>query len=54
MRASSSAVMPRFMRGIQYSKDAGAGYEKPRCTGYPACAGYDGLFVLLARRSSSL
>jgi len=29
------------MRVIQYSRDAGAGIEKPRRTGYPACAGYD-------------
>src|SRR4029077_7581230 len=31
------------MRGIQYSRGAGAGNEKPRCTGYPACADNDGL-----------
>src|SRR6476660_1351135 len=30
-------------RGIQYSRDAGAGNEKRRRTGYPAFAGYDGL-----------
>jgi hypothetical protein len=31
------------MRVIQYSRDAGAGNEKPRRTGCPAaCAGYDG------------
>ena len=30
------------MRVIQYSRDAGAGIEKPRRTGYSACAGYDG------------
>jgi len=29
------------MRVIQYSRDADDGVEKPRRTGYPACAGYD-------------
>ena len=28
-------------RTIQYSRDASDGIEKPRRTGYPACAGYD-------------
>ena len=28
-------------RVIQYSRDAGDGIERPRRTGYPACAGYD-------------
>ena len=28
-------------RTIQYSRDASNGIEKPRRTGYPACAGYD-------------
>jgi hypothetical protein len=28
-------------RATQYSRDASDGIEKPRCTGYPACAGYD-------------
>ena len=40
------------MRVIQYSRDAGAGNEKPRRTGYPAFAGYDG-FLFCARRSLS-
>ena len=40
------------MRVIQYSRDAGAGIEKPRRTGYPACAGYDGL--LFCRRAEAL
>jgi hypothetical protein len=40
------------MRVIQYSRDAGAGIEKPRRTGYPACAGYDGL--LFCRRADAL
>src|SRR5882672_4847613 len=30
-------------RAIQYSRDADDGIEKPRRTGYPACAGYDGV-----------
>ena len=29
-------------RVIKYSRDADDGIEKPRRTGYPACAGYDG------------
>ncbi len=42
------AVITRLVRNcalvrvIQYSRDASDGIEKPRCTGYPACAGYDG------------
>jgi len=31
----------RLQRMIQYSRDAGDGIEKLRCTGYPVCAGYD-------------
>jgi hypothetical protein len=40
------------MRVIQYSRDAGAGIEKPRRTGYPACAGYDR--HLFCRRAEAL
>jgi hypothetical protein len=31
----------RLQRVIQYSRDASDRTEKPRRTGYPACAGYD-------------
>src|SRR5713101_4516702 len=31
-------------RAIQYSRGGRDGIEKPRRTGYPACAGYDGTF----------
>ena len=34
-------VIARLDRAIQYSRDAGAGIEKPRRTGSPACAGDD-------------
>jgi hypothetical protein len=30
---------------IQYSRDIGNIIEKPRRTGYPACAGYDGYLL---------
>src|SRR6476469_3678595 len=35
-------VIARLDRAIQYSRDAGDRTERPRRTGYPACAGYDG------------
>ena len=52
-----TAVMLRLVRncalgrGIQNSRDAGAGNEKPRRTGYPAFAGYDG--HLFCRRAEA-
>src|ERR1700676_2525994 len=36
----------RLLRVIQYSRDGCDGIEKPRRTGYPACAGYDDLFAI--------
>jgi hypothetical protein len=33
----------RLQRAIQYSRDADDGVERPRRTGYPACARYDGV-----------
>jgi hypothetical protein len=40
---SSSALRNCALgRTIQYSKDAGDRADRPRRTGYPACAGYDG------------
>jgi hypothetical protein len=42
------AVIVRLVRNcalgrtIQYSRDAGDRADRPRRTGYPACAGYDG------------
>jgi hypothetical protein len=35
-------------RAIQYSRGADEDTEKPRLTGYPACAGYDGRSVLVS------
>src|SRR5436190_4016041 len=35
-------VIARLDRATQYSRDGCDGIEKPRRTGYPACAGYDG------------
>src|ERR1700737_3788736 len=46
-----------LQRAIQYSRDADDGIERPRHTGYPACAGYDdfwwGATQRLARRVQS-
>jgi hypothetical protein len=41
-RATPTAVIARLDRAIQYSRDDCDGIEKPRRTGYPACAEYDG------------
>src|SRR6476660_3003974 len=41
-RATLSTVIARLDRATQYSRDGCDGIEKPRRTGYPACAGYDG------------
>jgi hypothetical protein len=35
------SVIARLDRAIQYSRGACDGIERPRRTGYPACAGYD-------------
>jgi len=43
-------------RAIQYSREAGDCAEKPRRTGYPACAGYEGSLwscVLICRHGKS-
>src|ERR1700736_520311 len=42
MRHTPSRHHPR-MRVIQYPRDVSERTEKPRRTGYPACAGYDGV-----------
>jgi hypothetical protein len=34
-------VVARLDRAIQYSRDVSDGADRPRRTGYPACAGYD-------------
>jgi predicted MFS family arabinose efflux permease len=41
-RATLSTVVARLDRAIQYSRGVSDRIEKPRRTGYPACAGYDG------------
>jgi hypothetical protein len=38
----STAVVARLDRAIRYSRDASDRADRPRRTGYPACAGYDG------------
>jgi hypothetical protein len=38
----STAVVARLDRAIRYSRDASDRAVRPRRTGYPACAGYDG------------
>src|SRR5882724_12896189 len=40
-RAIPTMVIARLDRATQYSRDVNDGTEKPRRTGYPACAGYD-------------
>jgi hypothetical protein len=42
-RATRSAVIARLDRATQCSRGVSDRTEKPRRTGYPACAGYDGL-----------
>ena len=41
-RAPLSVVIARLDRAIQYSTGVSNRTERPRHTGYPACAGYDG------------
>jgi hypothetical protein len=40
-RATPTIVIARLDRATQHSRDADDKTEKPRRTGYPACAGYD-------------
>jgi hypothetical protein len=40
-RATPTIVIARLDRATQHSRDADDKIEKPRRTGYPACAGYD-------------
>src|SRR5882724_4154010 len=41
------------MRVIQYPRDVSDTVEKPRRTGYPACARYDGLAAMVLRPQNS-
>src|SRR5260370_5384900 len=43
-RVTLSLVIARLDRATQYSRDVDDGNERPRRTGYPACAEYDGSF----------
>src|SRR6266436_3351177 len=57
--ASLSTVIVRLDRTIQYYRDVSDGIDKPRRTGYPACAGYDGgaweaLLVVIASSAKPL
>jgi hypothetical protein len=52
-RATFPAVIARLDRATQYSRDTCGGIEKPRRTGYPACAGCDNCLRGTAIRKTS-